>query len=88
VRGRRSPAKRPSRQTERRGIGAGPKGGEACPVTRVLMLAVALLLALAPWATPPTVRYLDAHVDVPYLRDCHGLFTHTDECVAVTGGRS
>jgi hypothetical protein len=52
------------------------------------MLAVALLLALAPWATPPPVRYLDAHVDVPYLRDCHGLFAHTDECVAATGGRS
>jgi hypothetical protein len=55
-------------------------------VTRVIMLVVAL--ALAPWGTPPAVRYVDAHVDVPYLRDCHGLFTHPDECVAAADGRS
>jgi len=47
-------------------------------VIRVLALAVALLLALL--ATPATARYVDAHVDVPYVRDCHGLFRHLDEC--------
>jgi hypothetical protein len=48
-------------------------------VIRVLALAAALVLA--PLATPAMARYVDAHVDVPYLRDCHGLFRHVDECV-------
>jgi hypothetical protein len=76
----------------RSGDRTGPKGvnGEelkaldqqaanVCLVIRVLMLAAAV--ALASSMTPPTVRYVDAHVDVPYLRDCHGLFRHVDECV-------
>ena len=76
-------------------VGAGTNGPEAAnrcgpprrrpggcrtyaSVIRVLALATALVLA--PFATPAMVRYVDAHVDVPYLRDCHGLFRHLDEC--------
>ena len=52
---------------------------------RVPALAVALFLAFL--ATPATARYVDAHVDVPYVRDCHGLFRHLDECVIPTGAQ-
>ncbi|MDQ3943985.1 MAG: hypothetical protein M3357_02275 [Actinomycetota bacterium] len=65
---------------------ATPDGAaKLCLVTRVLVLAVAFVLA--PWGTPPVVRYVDAHVDVPYVRDCQGLFTHPDECVTAAGAR-
>lgn len=65
---------------------AAPGGvAKLCFVTRVLVLAVALVLAS--WGAPPAVLYVDVHVDVPYLRDCHGLFTHPDECVTAGGAR-
>ncbi len=51
---------------------------------RALALAVALPLACL--ATPATARFVDAHVDVPYVRDCHGLFRHLDECAVSVRG--
>jgi hypothetical protein len=44
--------------------------------------AVAAVLALpaaASWG-PKVAAYVDLHLNVPYIRDCHGLFAHQAEC--------
>ena len=46
-------------------------------------LAVAALAAVAASGTPTTViDWVAAHdmIDVPYVRDCHGILRHPEEC--------
>lgn len=47
------------------------------------IVAVAALAVLAfPAASTTAVRWVADHdmVDVPYVRDCHGIFRHPQEC--------
>jgi hypothetical protein len=60
------------------------RAANLCLVTRVFALAI--VLVLAPLGTPAMARYVDAHLDVPYLRDCHGLMRHLDECAITAQG--
>jgi hypothetical protein len=62
-------------------------------VTRLARRIVALV-AMAVLAWPPgataMVRWVADHdmVDVPYVRDCHGIFRHPDECPAAVVARA
>lgn len=52
-------------------------------LVRRAALAAAALAALAATGTPTTViDWVAAHdmVDVPYVRDCHGILRHPEEC--------
>jgi len=44
-------------------------------------VAAIVVLACPPGATA-AVRWIANHdlIDVPYVRDCHGIFRHPDEC--------
>ena len=61
--------------------------------TRLARRIVAVL-ALAALAWPPgataAVRWVADHdmVDVPYVRDCHGIFRHPSECPGAAQGKS
>jgi hypothetical protein len=48
---------------------------------RMVAVAAMATLAFPPGATA-TVRWIADHdmVDVPYVRDCHGIFRHPQEC--------
>jgi hypothetical protein len=52
-------------------------------LARRAALAVAALAVVAASGTPTTViDWVAAHdmVDVPYVRDCHGILRHPEEC--------
>ena len=52
-------------------------------LVRRAALAAAALAALVASGTPTTViDWVAAHdmVDVPYVRDCHGILRHPEEC--------
>ena len=48
---------------------------------RIVALATMAVLAY-PVGTTATLRWVADHdnVDIPYVRDCHGLFRHPQEC--------
>lgn len=44
-------------------------------------VAVLSTMALAtPVGAPEAVEYAEDHLDVPFVRDCHGLRPHHSEC--------
>jgi len=53
------------------------------PLVRRVALVAAALAALVVSGTPTTaIDWVAAHdmVDVPYVRDCHGILRHPEEC--------
>ena len=61
-------------------------------ITRVAWRVVAvtcLALVVYPPGTTAVVDWVAAHdrIDVPYVRDCHGIFRRPEECPGATEAR-
>jgi hypothetical protein len=64
--------------------------GTATKLARRLVAVAALAVLAYPPGTTTAVHWIAEHdmIDVPYVRDCHGLYRRTEECPAdPTAGR-
>jgi hypothetical protein len=55
---------------------------KATKLARRIVAVTALAVLAFPAGATSVVRWVADHdmVDVPYVRDCHGIYRHPDEC--------
>jgi hypothetical protein len=48
--------------------------------TRKLVALATIIVLATPFGTPAVLEFIQNHVNVPFVRDCHGFRPHHSEC--------